>query len=248
MGKFLFSLSALFLLPAVPVLAQDPDPRAILEKAVKAHGGDQVLARTTASHSRSKGKIHVGGGLDFTAEEDVQLPDKFRSVVQLHANGMTFAVQQVFNGQRGWIEAMGMTKELDDKQINDVKEILHATRVGNVLAVLRDPNFKLAPLGPAKVKDKDAVGVRVSYAGRRDVNLYFDKGSGLLVKTEGRSLDPVNQQEVNQEKFFTEYRAVSGRQSPRKVEVYNDGKLFMEAEVLELRLLERHEESTFNKP
>ena len=30
--------------------------------------------------------------------------------------------------------------------------------------------------------------------------------------------------------------------------VYNDGKLFMEAEVLELRLLEKHDESTFTKP
>jgi hypothetical protein len=248
MGKFLFSLSGLALLLALPAPAQEADPRAILEKAVKAHGGEQVLAKTTASHSRSQGKIHLSGGLDFTAEEDVQLPDKFRSVVQLSANGMSFTVRQVFDGRKGWVEATGTTKELDDKEISEVKEILHATRVGNLLAVVRDKEFKLAALGPAKVKDKDAVGVRVSYAGRRDVNLYFDKGSGLLVKTEGRSLDPVNKQEVNQEKFFTEYREVSGRQSPRKVEVYNDGKLFMEAEVLELRLLEKHDENTFNKP
>jgi hypothetical protein len=249
MRKLLFSSLGMCLMLAVPLVAQEVDPRGILEKAVQAHGGEAVLARNTASHSRSKGKIHLAGGLEFTSEEHVQLPDKFKSVVQIQANGTTLAVTQVFDGTHGWVaDGTGRTIDLDEKAIVEIKEILHATRVGNLLAPLRDPTFNLVALGEAKVKEADAVGVRVSCKGRRDVNLYFDKASGLLVKTEARSLDPVSKQEVNQEKFFSDYRDVEGRKSPRKVAIHNDGKLFLELEIVDLQLLERHEDGTFQRP
>ena len=47
MRKLLFLILALLL--AVPVLAQEADPRAVLEKAVAAHGGAQVLSRFTVA-------------------------------------------------------------------------------------------------------------------------------------------------------------------------------------------------------
>jgi hypothetical protein len=232
----------------LPALGQEEEIRAIFHKAIAAHGGEDVLTKFTASHSRSKGKLHIGGGLEFTAEEDVQLPDKFKSVVQLNANGMDIVITQVFDGKKGWVAAMGKTTELDDKAVTEIKELLHAARVSNLTATLKDKNFKFAALGEVKVKDKDAVGVRVSYEGRRDVNLYFDKSSGLIVKAEGRGMDPVRNEEVNQEKFFSAYRDVDGRKTPRKVEILHDGKAFVEAEVLELRLFDRHDDSTFNRP
>jgi len=248
MRKLLGTLLVVGTLVAVPVLAQEPDPRAIIEKAIKAHGGEKVLSKFTAAHSRSKGKIHLGAGLDFTSEEDVQLPDKYRSAVMLDVNGMNITITQVFNGTKGWIDAMGNVMELDDKTTAEIKEILHASRVGNLVDVLQNKKFKLAPLGEIKVKDKDAVGVRVSFEGKRDVNVFFDKTSGLLLKTEGRGLDPVSKQEVNQEKFFADYHDVDGRKTPRKVEVHNDGKIFVEAEILEIKLLEKLDDSTFKRP
>jgi hypothetical protein len=247
MRKLLFPFLGLVLL-VVPVLAQDLGPRAILKKAINAEGGEKLLSKFAASHSRSKGKIHLGVVRDFTSEEDVQLPDKFKSVLQLEADGKTYTITQVFDGNKGWAQFMDKTIDLDDQMVNELKEILHAARVANFTETLTDKNFKLASLGEVKVKGKDAVGVRVSYAGRRDVNLYFDKASGLLVKTEGRGLDPLSKQEVNQEKFFTDYHDVQGRKIPHKVEVQHDGKVFIEAEVLELRLLDKHDASTFNKP
>jgi hypothetical protein len=249
MRKLLFPTLGLgLLLLGMPLLAQEVDPRGILDKAVKAHGGESVLSKNTASHARSKGKIHLGGGLEFIAEEDVQFPDKFKSVVQFEINGMNVSVTQVFDGKQGWVSTMDKTVDLDDKAVEEIKEILHATRVGNLVAPLKDPKFKLAGLGEAKVKDRDAVGVRVSYEGRRDVNLYFDKASGMLVKTEGRALDPISKQEVNQAKFFSDYRDVEGRKSPRKVEIRNDDKAFLDLEIVELRLLDKHDESTFKMP
>jgi hypothetical protein len=65
---------------------------------------------------------------------------------------------------------------------------------------------------------------------------------------EGRALNPLTKQEANQEKFFGEYHDVNGRKTPRKVEIHNDGQLFVEVEVLDMQLLERHDDSTFNRP
>jgi hypothetical protein len=238
----------LCVLLALPVMAQEPTPRAVLEKAIAAHGGEKALTRHKASHSRSKGKIHIGAALDFTAEEDVQFPDKFRSALHVEANNQNVTIIQVFDGKKGWVSTMGKTTDLDDKANAEIQELLHAMRVANMVGVLSDKTFTLAPLGELKVKDKDAVGVRVSHPGKRDVNLYFDRASGLLVKLEGRGLNPLTNQEANQEKFFSDYHEVDGRKSPRKVEVHNDGQLFVEVEILEIQLLDRHDDSTFKRP
>ncbi len=248
MRKPVYVSLSLCVVLAIPVLAQEPTPRVIFEKAIAAHGGEKALARHQASHSRSKGKIHLGAALDFTAEEDVQLPDKFRSALHVEANNQSITIVQVFDGKKGWVSTMGKTTDLDNKANKEIQEILHAMRVANLVGVITDKSFTLAPLGELKVRNKDAIGVRISHPGNRDVNLYFDRASGLLAKMEGRGLNPLTNQEANQEKFFFDYREVDGRKSPRKVEVHNDGKLFVEVEVLEIQLLERHDDSTFKRP
>ena len=57
-----------------------------------------------------------------------------------------------------------------------------------------------------------------------------------------------NAKAADSSSFHPWLREVDGRKSPRRVEIHNDSKLFVEVEVLELQLLERHEESTFKRP
>ena len=51
---------------------------------------------------------------------------------------------------------------------------------------LRDADFQLSPAGEVKVNDRPALGLRVSRKGWPDVNVYFDKESGLVVKAATR--------------------------------------------------------------
>jgi hypothetical protein len=92
------------------------------------------------------------------------------------------------------------------------------------------------------------VGVKVSSKGHRDVTLYFDKGSGLLVKTERRALDPKSKQEVPEERVISDYRDLDGLQSPRKAVVTMDGKKVMEAEATEVKFLDKLDDSVFARP
>jgi len=106
-------------------------------------------------------------------------------------------------------------------------------------------------LGEMKIVGKDAVGIRVSKEGRRDVNLWLDKRTHLVIKCEHRGKDAFNPAggEVNQEKYYDQYKVVQGVQTPHHLEVHNDGKKLVSMELMEARYHERLlDESVFAKP
>jgi hypothetical protein len=103
-------------------------------------------------------------------------------------------------------------------------------------------------LGEVKVKGRPAVGVTASRKGAKDINLYFDKETGLLAKVEMRRRDLMSGEEVTEERIITEYQEAEGRKVAKKVEVLRDGKAFLEAEVTEVKVLEKVDDSEFAKP
>src|SRR5262249_52933043 len=118
------------------------------------------------------------------------------------------------------------------------------------LVPLSDKAFKFAPLGDVQVDDKPAVGVRVSKEGQRDVNLYFDKASNLVVKTEHQVKDVKGggNKEMSQESFLSEYKNFQEAKFPPKVVIKREGKLYVEATMSELQLVESFDDSVFAKP
>ena len=66
---------------------------------------------------------------------------------------------------------------------------------------------------------------------------------------EHRTVAPVTEMEVNEERIITEYgKSTDGIPTPKKVLIKHDGKKFLEAEVSELKLLEKLDDSEFTKP
>jgi len=98
------------------------------------------------------------------------------------------------------------------------------------------------------VEGKAAVGVRVASKGRKDISLYFNKETGLLAKVEHRTIDPMNGNEITEERIITEYTKTDGVPTPKKVTVNHDGNKYMEVEILETKRLEKLEDSEFAKP
>lgn len=227
-------------------LAAD-EPKAIIEKAIKAYGGEDKLSKLKAGQSKSKGKIELFGGLSFTQESSHQVPGKLKEVTSMEVMGNQVTITMVFNGKEGWISAMGQTQAMEGKMLDEMKEGIHLARVSR-LVTLKDKEFELKPLGEVKVRDKAAVGVKVTSKGHRDIGLYFDKTSGLLAKVEHRGVDPQSGAEFNEERFMSDYKATSGIQTPRKLLIHRDGKKFMEVEVEEVKILDKIDDSEFAKP
>jgi hypothetical protein len=252
MRKVLFHGVVVGLLLGLATRAPAQEAQAIIDKAIKAHGGEEKLKTLMekGAQSKSKGKLELLGGVDVTVEAFIQFPDnKFKSVMQLNINGMNVTTTQVFNGDKFWLNVNGqdLSNLLDDKALAEVKEQLYLERAA-VLVFLKDKSVELSPLGEGKHDGKDVVGVRVSSKGHRDVSLWFDKGSGLLTKIEHRVLDFMSKEEKSQEKVLLDYKDTDGYLRPTKVIINQDGKKFMEMDVLEAKVVDRFDDSVFAKP
>jgi hypothetical protein len=235
---------------AGPAAAQEQDKECLdlIRKAVQAHGGQKALEATKAVTVKSKGVVQVMGGLKFTSEDQFQYPDKFRNEIQIDVNGMNIKITQAFDGKKGWAQFGDKTVDLDDKQTAEVKALVYAGKVGNLIDLLKDKDFALSPLGESQVNDRPAVGVLVKRKDHRDVSLYFDRKTGRLAKQVMTVVDQMSQMEVMQEKIYLEYKAVEGRQVPQKITINQDGKPYVEVEVTDVTVVERHDPSVFAKP
>jgi outer membrane lipoprotein-sorting protein len=230
------------LLCAPAVRADDAaDAKAIVEKAIKATGGEEVLSKFKAMTWKEKGTYYgMGKPLPYTGKYSLQWPGKFRMEIE-------GVFTTVMDGDKGWIQANGETKEMTKEQIQGHKENLNADQTTRLLPLLTK-EYTLSPAGEIKVNDKAAVGVKAARKDHGDVLLYFDKDSGLLAKMEYKVHSQEKGKEVKQETFFSDYKAADGMQVPRKIAMKQDGKDYVEAEILEPKLLDKIDPKLFEKP
>lgn len=232
-----------------PARADDAaDARAIVEKAVKAHGGQENLDKFAGHITKFKGTIHtMGMAIPMTGEVAMQGNDKVRVDVEVEAGGMKFHVINVVAGEKGWAKLGDDTKEMSKDELTEGIEQAHSGWI-STLAPLKGKEFKLSTVGEIMINDRPALGVKVAAKGRRDVDLYFDKETGMLVKSETRVKDEGSGQEVTEESFPTDYKEVQGTKQAMKFTIKRDGKPFMEGEASEITLADKLDANLFTKP
>jgi hypothetical protein len=216
---------------------------ALIDKAIKAAGGEAKLAKFNAQTWTEKGTYYgMGNGLPYTGHYAIQRPDKFSMEIE-----GVFKI--VLNGDKGWIKSGdGATMDMTKEQLAEQKEEQYTGWVASLLP-LKDKGYTLAPLAEIKVDSRPAVGVKVAHEGHRDVKLYFDKETALLAKSEQTAKDlEQGGKEVNQEAFYSNYKEVEGAQIPMKIVIKRDGKLFVEAENLDVKPAGKLDDKVFAKP
>jgi hypothetical protein len=228
--------------------AADDETAKIIDKAVKAHFPKGVDTKNTGSRAKSKGTLHIMGmDLEFTQDVATQAPNKFKEVMELNVMNNKIVVTSVYNGKEAWIRSGDTDVPITDEIKAEFKDAAHA--MGLVQGImLKDKAVKYAMVGEVKVNGKPAIGITASKEGHKDVNLYFDKETGLIAKVEMRKRDLMAGEEVTEERIITEYQEVDGRKVAKKVEVLRGGKPFVEAEVTELKIVEKVDDSEFVQP
>ena len=234
---------------AVPARADDAaDARKLIEKAVKAHGGQAALDKFPGTTAKLKGTFYgQGDGLAVTGTVTAAGPDQQRIDLEIEAGGQTIPVVIVVAGDKGWTKLVKDLKQFDKDELAEAKEQAYAGWV-STLAPLKGKQFTFATTGEIKVENRPALGVKVSSKGHRDVDLYFDKETGLLVKTETIVKDDTTGQEVTEESFPGEYKEVQGTKQAMKFLTKRDGKKFLEGEITSIELFEKPDASLFAKP
>ena len=77
--------------------------------------------------------------------------------------------------------------------------------------------------------------MKVSHKGHADVSLYFDKDTGMLVKSERKAKDPMAGTDVQQENLYSDYQDIDGVKHYKKRTINRDGKVYNEINITEFK-------------
>jgi hypothetical protein len=220
-----------------PVVGAQESARAVVERAVTAHGGMEKLSRARADRTQMRGVIYVGkSAVPFTSEVTVQLPKKYRSVVQLRDGERTRTLVHDLDGDKASITIDDKAQPAQGTHLNQLRQTLELERALRLAPLLDEKEFTLTHLGEFKLFDRIVIGIGIKGQGQRDLKLYFDQQTALLVKTE-QMIDG-DGKDVRQEAFYRDHREVGGHKRPGRAAAYRDGKKVMEAELIDAVRLE----------
>src|SRR5258708_4832854 len=163
---------------------EQADMKALIEKGVKSLGGQEKLTKLPASVVKVKGKLYgFGDGLDYTAQTSTLGMDKIRNLIEGDMDGNKFSFTQVYNDSKGCMAMGADAQEMPEDQLAEVKQGLYLGFISR-LHMLPNKEYTLKSLGDSKVSDVEAYGIKVSRKDYRDVTLFLDKKTGLVIKSE----------------------------------------------------------------
>ncbi|HKB04247.1 MAG TPA: hypothetical protein VKD90_18630 [Gemmataceae bacterium] len=240
--------AALLVSPAVR--ADDTaDARAVIERAVKAHGHKPGPAQAVMTWKEKIALEGLGQPLDLDTEWTVQVPDKLRLQMTVAVQGQNIDLTIILNGEKMWFLVNGQHQEGDAPQLAELLTEMNRMWATSLTPLLAGDEFQLATAKEKLVNGKPAAGVAVRNGKRPVVTLYFDKETGLLVKREATVKDPLaDDKEVLEEAVVSDYKEAGGRKYHTRVVVTRDGKPFYRSEVSMARAVEKPDPKLFDKP
>ena len=151
------------------------------------------------------------------------------------------------------IDLTGKTSIADTMIVTSGRSHRHVGAIADrVIQALKDRGFEFSLVGNVTVDEKEAVGVKVSCKGRPDVNLFFDKRTGLAIKSERRARDPGTNEEYTAESVYRDHKAFQGVMWPTSRLDRRDGMDLEENsgrfELSEFQALDKLDESSLARP
>ncbi len=241
-------LAVLAVAPVNPTRADEQEAKAVLDKAIKAIGGEEALAKAKVITSASKGTITFGGNdNEFTSRSTTQGLERSRAEFEGEFNGNSVEVVTVVDGDKAWRKFGDNTMELGDEELAREKRNLYLQLVPVLLVPLKGPGFKFESADEEKIGDRPASVLKVTGPDGKDFTISFDKESGLPVKMVA-TVTGFQGEDFTQESTFADYKDFGGIKKATKLESKRDGEPFVEAVVEEFKVLEKVEPGTFAEP
>jgi outer membrane lipoprotein-sorting protein len=237
---------------ATGVAAADEKAEAIVKKGIEAHGGADALNKYKASKYTMKGEVSVAGNdAEFTGDTAHVLPDKFRMKLNLDFMGMKVAVHQVANGDKfkRTVTVGDMVVPADDDAKDEIRFAVVGKQAQTLTPLLDPAKFSIKAADDEDVNGKKAVVVVATpKAIDKEIKLYFDKESSLLVKAGHKGRGPGEggaRVDVYVESYFSDFKKVNGIQVPTKAVQHHDGKKFMTLTMSDHEFLEKLDDKEF---
>ena len=234
--------------PISPARADDKDPNTILDKAIKALGGEEKLNKVGAITWKFKGTITFNGSdNDIKIHATAQGLDHYRSEFEGEFGGNPIKGVTVLNGDKGWRKFGDDINDLDEDAIANEKRTLYLQLVPVTLVSLKGKGFKIESAAEEKVDGKPAAVIKATGPDKKDFTIYFDKESGLPVKISAKVVG-FGGEDFTQDTTFKEYKDFGGIKKATKVDSKRDGEDFIKSEITEFKVLDKVDAKTFNQP
>ena len=183
------------------------DPRKIIERAIQARG-EPKPPEPQAIWQKVKGNVFTPAEASIAYEVFGQ-GNRSRIVADMEFQGNKMRFIWVHSGVNGWIHFNGHTQDMDQRMLKQHQQSEYLDGVIRLGPALKDKKFTLASLPKSAVEGKTAAGVKVSSPGKPDVLLYFDKATGLLVKSEHKEKDELENKEITTATVYLNYRELN---------------------------------------
>ncbi len=239
--RAMIAISTLFV-ACTAARADDPKAKAILDKAVKALGGEEKLAKIEAFSWKAKVTYNRGGQAGREMDADVV----FNGLDHMRrAYGVNLVV---LAGDKGWRKVRDTLQELSAESIAGEKRSIYLQVIPVILLPLKRNDFTYEAAGEGKVGDKPALALKITSRDGNDFTLFFDKETGLPVKEVAKVAVPGGR-EATAETTFSDYKEFGGIKKATRIEVKSIGFGSGFSQVItEFKVLDKVDENTFAEP
>jgi hypothetical protein len=238
---------------ALPAAAQ-ADPKAVVETAIKAHGGADALNKSKTARAKSKGTLVISGQgeAEFVSTAVYSIPDKFKLEMAADVRGLKLTATQYVVAKQVTLKVTlaGVEQPSNDRVKDETAQAVLLQEITTLTPLVETKKYTLAAEKDDSVDGKAAAVVLVTGNGAKEVRLYFDKETGRLVKTKRKGLAQTDKglTDVVEESYLLDFKPNGGALLPTKLKVTHDGKKYMDVVVNELTFLEKVDGAEFVPP
>jgi hypothetical protein len=153
----------------------------------------------------------------------------------------------VVAGDKAWRKFGDSSNEIEQDRLANEKRMVYLTVIPITILPLKSKEFKVEAIGEAQVDGKPAAGIKATGPDGTDFTLYFDKESGLPVRTVAKILDFMGN-EVTEETTFSDYKTMGNIKKATKIQSKRDGEKFLDQHVTEFKVLDKVDAKMFTAP
>jgi hypothetical protein len=246
--KSVLGVAALLLGLAGVAGAEDRQATAILDRAIKALGGEEALAKAEVISWTSKGKIYLEGTPNgFTLRTTLKGLDRSRAEFGGEFDGSGIELVTILDGEKGWRRFNGTILELNERELAGERQNAYLQAISIKMLALKGTGFKVESKGEEKLEGKQASVLKVTGPDGKDFTLSFDNETGLPVRRTARIVN-YDGTIVDEETTFEDHKEFGGIKFATRGTSTRDGIKFAEVVNTEIRVREKADAAVFSRP
>jgi hypothetical protein len=216
--------------------ADGPRPEQIIDKAIRADGGEDRLEGL--SGFTSKNQTVYADGPTWSQEFTVQLPGRYRAETKVEPEGKTRSLV-VMDGDHGWLQVNGDVTPYPSSFLTSMQKYtipyLGPRSILRLHARQKNPKCRFSTPGECRIDGHPAVGLQMTLEGGPQETWFFDKESGRLLREESHTANFEGDDTVTVT-TYEDYQIFDGYPLARRATTQRDGKLAWTRELIDFKV------------